>query len=65
MTDLCIHDIARCTICHEPKPTYDDSRPFVAMYDGTCPACDGDIAAGQTVLYVEASVVHFDCDRHG
>ena len=63
MPDLCIHEVVRCTICHEHTttdraPTW---RPFTARYESRCAACDFDIREGDEVCYDEGQLCHARC----
>jgi len=63
MADLCIHEVVRCTVCHEPEPAAPSSRPFEARFDGTCQGCGFSIRPGDRVRYVTDRLHHADHRR--
>lgn len=67
MPELCMHEVVRCTICHEPDRSGDgpaaDSRPFHARFSGTCRGCGFEIKAGDLARFVNDQVVHDICTK--
>ena len=65
MADLCVHEVHRCTVCHDVDrdgpPA--DSRPFIARFDGTCRWCGFDINRGDRAIYVADQVMHQNCAK--
>jgi hypothetical protein len=65
MADLCIHEVARCTIC-DPTIAPDSpahSHPFAARFDSTCSGCGFDVKVGDRVRFVADRLVHADHRR--
>lgn len=66
MSDLCMHELHRCTICIGTGPVdvrapAARSRPFTASFASRCQACDFDVREGDNVLYLEDQLCHVRC----